>query len=328
MIFKRIMLFVLSIFAASSCMVFGVYAEENSKNKASDFSAKNEMLTTDSTAPTISFDTHSWEDYVHLTTEGEQMGIKMREDTTYHYQGASLKVYSDFQGIEKDRFYNFADSVRNTNGELVYPNASIEGTIYATPGIELRAADFGLSTFDGCVIEFTYRLGDDVDGKLMDNSIYVFPTDEAYNHLSDKPVILKFDNVLDNNVSQYKKQIVPVAEDIGSTKIVFQTAILKEITSNIFYLDNIQILTPIELDGKEAFIKNVDSYNDKATPKEIVDEFPIYSSNQIDSHSDSSVQEDGKFVIAPFILIVAAGFVVVLAVAIIIIVIIQKRKFY
>ena len=326
MLLKRIICAVVAASACLSCMSVSVGAESEEEKEIIEFKADNEMLSTDDSVPTISFDTSDWEKYVHLTSDGEKMRIKMSQDTDTFYQGASLKVYSDCEGIEAGKYYNYGESVRDSEGNLVNPEASNEDAEFITPGIELRAEDFGLSCFDGCLISFTYGMGTDTENKLMENSVYAFPANEEYGHLANNPIKLTYDTVVNDNVSQYRKQMVTVPDKSSATKIIFQTPILHKVTSDIFYIDNITIATPLSDNGADLYVKNLDGYNENAKPQEIIESVKIQQKGKTLSEADSSTSEaEGHFNPTIVIIIVlVAALVVIIAVVLVK----HKNKFY
>ncbi|WP_124098299.1 hypothetical protein [Ruminococcus sp. Marseille-P6503] len=326
MLLKRFFCAVSAAVALIGCLALPAGAEAEEEKEIIEFKADTEMLSDDASAPTISFDTSDWEKYVHLTADGEAMGIKMSQDTDTFYQGASLKVYSDCEGIEAGRYYNYGNSVRDDDGNLLYPEASAEDTAFVTPGIELRAEDFGLSCFDGCMVTFLYRMGTDTENKLMESSVYAFPADEEYNHLANNPVKLTYDTVLNDNVSQYRKLMVTVAADASATKIVFQTPVMQKVTSDIFYIDNITVVTPLEDNGADLYVKNLDGYNENAKPQEIIESVKIQQQGKTLSQAESRDEEsEGSF--NPMIIVIAVLAAALVAI-VILVVIKHKNKFY
>lgn len=326
MLLKRFFCVASAAVALIGCLALPVGAESEEEKEIIEFKADSEMLSSDASMPTISFDTSDWEKYVHLTADGETMGIKMSQDTNTFYQGASLKVYSDCEGIEAGKYYNYGESVRDADGNLVNPEASGEDTEFVTPGIELRAEDFGLSCFDGCLITFTYRMGTDTENKLMESSVYAFPADDEYNHLANNPVKLTYDTILNDNVSQYRKQMVTVAADASATKIVFQTPVMQKVTSDIFYIDNISIVTPPEDNGADLYVKNLDGYNENAKPQEIIESVKIQQQGKTLSEADSSAEKsEGSF--NPMIIVIVV-LVVILGAIVVVVIIKHKNKFY
>ncbi len=306
---------------AGSCMVMPASADK----KKIAFSADNSLLTASDSVPTISFDTSKWDGYVHLTKDAELLNLKMKQDTQNYYQGASLKISSDSSGIT-DKFYQYAGSVRDSNGNLIYPKSTEEGAEIISPGIELRAEDFGLSCFDGCLISFAYRIGEGTKSNLMNDAVYAYPSDDDYNKLSESPTVLQYDSVMTDNVTQYRKSIVRVAEGVSATKIVFMTPVMGGISSDIFCLDNILIQTPWQDNGADLYVQNMDGYNSNAKPREIIEEIKINEKeNTVKDESSKASDEKSGFSVMNIVVISLIGVAVVI---VIIRIVAHRKKFY
>lgn len=326
MLLKKLLCVAAAVVSAGTFMISAVSAESSEEKVIIPFEADDSLLFTNDSIPAVSFDTSDWEKYVHITPDGEAMGIKMKQDTTTFYQGASLKVYSDSEGV-KDKYYNYAESVRDADGNLLYPEASNEDTEFFTPGIELRAEDFGLSCFDGCLITFTYRMGVDTENKLLENSVYAFPVDSEYSHLLNIPSKLTY-NVLENdNVSQYRKLMIPVPAEVGATRIVFETPITQKISSDIFYIDNIGIGTPLKEGDVDLYVKNLDGYNSNAKPQEIINSVKIKEKGNDVSLDESAGDKEKDSGFSPVVIVIVVLAAAVIGV-VIVVVIKHKNKFY
>lgn len=327
MILKRLFCVSAAALTACMCMATSVFADAEEEEKVIiPFEADEEMLSDDDSSPAVSFDTSDWEKYVHVSPDGEAMGIKIKQDTDTYYQGASLKIYSDSEGMkDKDKYYGCADGARDADGNLLYPKASEEDAVFFNPGVELRAEDFGLSCFDGCMITFTYRMGTDTEDKLMENSVYVYAVDGDYERVSDMATKLTY-NVVDNdNVSQYRKLMLSIAQESGATRIIFETPVLKKIDSDILYLDNIGIMTSLKDGDKNLYVKNLDGFNKNAKPQEIINEIQIKEKGKEISVPDSPKEEKSSFNPIIIVIVILGGGIVALVV---VLVMKHRNKFY
>lgn len=323
MILKRLLCVSAAIVTACTSMAVSVFGDAEEEKEIIPFKADESMLT-DEDVPAVSFDTSDWEKYVHVTADGESMGVKIKQDVDTYFQGASLKVSCDSDGI-KDKFYNCANGARDAEGNLLFPKASEEGAEFVNPGIELRAEDFGLSCFDGCLITFTYRMGIDTENKLMENSVYVYAADSDYERVTDISTKLTY-NVIDNdNVSQYRKLMLSVGQEVSATRIIFETPILKKLDSDIVYLDNIGIMTSLKDGDKNLYVKNLDGYNKNAKPQEIINEIQIKVKGKDVSVPDTPKEDKGGFSPIIIVIVILGAGLIALVVTVIIK---QKNKFY
>ena len=120
--------------------------------------------------------------------------------------------------------------------------------------------------------------------------------------------------------------MVTVPDKSSATKIIFQTPILQKVTSDIFYIDNITIATPLSDNGADLYVKNLDGYNENAKPQEIIESVKIQQKGKTLSEADSSTSEaEGHFNPTIVIIIVlVAALVVIIAVVLVK----HKNKFY
>lgn len=324
MILKRV-LCAFSAAAIAASMSVSAFADASEEKEVIEFKADESMLTSDDSAPTISFDTSDWEKYVHLSPDAELIGLKIKQDADTYYQGASLKVFSDSAGYT-EKPYNYADTLRDADNNLIHPDYN-ENTVYVTPGVELRAEDFGLTCFDGCLITYNYRIGTDVQNKLMDNSVYVFPVDGEYTHQLSMPIKLQYNDSDSDNVSQYRSQMVNVPGNVSATRIVFEIPITAKMDADIFYLDNISIQTPLEdSDGNTLYVKNLDNYNANAKPRATIEGIKIKKQGNNISQTDSTSKES-KSSFNPVIIVV--GVLIAGVIALVVVMIIKhKNKYY
>ena len=86
---KRILGVVSAIMMLGVCAV-PVYAD--SEAEIPEYSADKSILTTDTSAPSLSFDMKDWERYIKVTPDGEKISVGVSQEKTYAYQGASLKI--------------------------------------------------------------------------------------------------------------------------------------------------------------------------------------------------------------------------------------------
>ena len=294
---------------AFSCLTFNAFAEESEEKKEIPFTADKTMTTTESSEPAVSFDGDDWNKYVHLTPDSEKIGLKISIDKTTYYQGFSLKATAS--ASQRDEFFLHAATVKDADNNLVFPGSDAEDAKFICPGVELRCEDFGLSCFDGCFVSFVYRLGADAEGKLMDSSVYAFATDENYAGANSSLVTLKYDVLMNNNVSQYRSESISVPANSASTRIVFETPVLDKMDSEAVCLDNISIMLPIEEEGKSLYIKSLDDYNAGAKPQETIEEIQIKekkeSTVEIADAKEKQEGGNGFIVVIIIIVVVIAG---------------------
>ncbi|MEO3218310.1 hypothetical protein ABHC33_06070 [Ruminococcus bicirculans (ex Wegman et al. 2014)] len=86
---KRILGVVSAIMMLGVCAV-PAYAD--SEAEIPEYSADKSILTTDTSAPSLSFDMKDWERYIKVTPDGEKISVGASQEKTYAYQGASLKI--------------------------------------------------------------------------------------------------------------------------------------------------------------------------------------------------------------------------------------------
>ena len=136
---KRILGMVSAVMMLGVCAV-PAYAD--SEADIPEYSADKSILTTDTSAPSISFDMKDWERYIHVTPDGEKISIGVSQEKTYAYQGASLKITAT-QPNDISDFCTYSALIRDENNELVYPGSDAEDAQYLTMGVELEAKDYG-----------------------------------------------------------------------------------------------------------------------------------------------------------------------------------------
>ena len=306
---------------AASCLAVTVFAEAAEDERPDiPFEIKDtSLVTTEKGSPSISFDSDDWQKYVHTTPDSDKIGLKLATDKSTYYQGFSLKATAS--GSTSDLLFN-AQFVTDSDNSYVYPEAQEENPSFICPGIELRCEDFGLTCFDGCFLTFYYKIGADADGKLMENSVYVFATDENYNvTLSANTQRLTYDVLMNDNVKQYRSQSIQVKEKMAATRIVFETPVQQNMDSDVLCLDNITITLPAQ-DGVTQYIKSLDGYNASAKAQETIEGIQIKEkTSSVDIGDAPEKKEGGNNIVVIIIVIVA-----VVVVGVVVFFIIKKKK--
>lgn len=321
---KRILGMVSAVMMLGVCAV-PAYAD--SEADIPEYSADKSILTTDTSAPSISFDMKDWERYIHVTPDGEKISIGVSQEKTYAYQGASLKITAT-QPNDISDFCTYSALIRDENNELVYPGSDAEDAQYLTMGVELEAKDYGMSCFDGCMISFKYRINQDAQGKLLGDSVFAFPCTDEYKTVTSNSVQLKINTDASNNVTQYATALIPVPDKCGVTKFVFEIPVIKKMDkTDVLYIDNIVIDTPLQQNGTDLQVMNLDGYNKSAKAQETVQGLKIQpKSNGLSSTSTSEADSSRGIGVIGIVVIVV---VVVVIVGAVILVIKKKRsQFY
>lgn len=321
---KRILGMVSAVMMLGVCAV-PAYAD--SEADIPEYSADKSILTTDTSAPSISFDMKDWERYIHVTPDGEKISIGVSQEKTYAYQGASLKITAT-QPNDISDFCTYSALIRDENNELVYPGSDAEDAQYLTMGVELEAKDYGMSCFDGCMISFKYRINQDAQGKLLGDSVFAFPCTDEYKTVTSNSVQLKINTDASNNVTQYATALIPVPDKCGATKFVFELPVIKKMDkTDVLYIDNIVIDTPLQQNGTDLQVMNLDGYNKSAKAQETVQGLKIQpKSNGLSSTSTSEADSSRGIGVIGIVVIVV---VVVVVLGAVILVIKKKRsQFY
>ena len=216
MFVKKIVCAACAAVTAFSCMAVSAFAEAQEK-KEIPFTYDATLVTEEKDIPAVSFDGDDWVEYVHTTPDSSKIGLEVTIDKTTFYQGFSM--IANASGSQKDEFYLNAGMARDADNNPLFPEASEENAKFICPGIELRCEDFGLSCFDGCFFSFNYKMGADTKDKLMADTVFVFGTDSEYK--SNYGLIsLKYDELLSNNVTQYKVEGLTVPAGSACTKLL------------------------------------------------------------------------------------------------------------
>ena len=309
--FKKL-LNILAAVVVAGCSTFGAYAESN-------ITLERE--------PAISFDSGDWKKYVAKTKDADKANITLDTANTKGYQALSLQIKGKVTDTVGEPNFTYSKYLKKKDGKKLYPLSGVDGVQPSTIGIEISAKKFGLSTFDNCTIEFTYRFGDSLKSKLLQDSAFVYPTDDYYKVLTENPVKLKYDDSEKDNVGQYGKAVLNVKKNLNSTKIVFELPITKKLDESVLmYLDNIVIRTPQKKGNKHYYVANVDSYNSGATPAKINEKANVQNKDKTEEvYGDTSTKSDK---LNP--LFIAGGVIIGVAVVagIVVLVIKRSKKFY
>ncbi len=318
---KRLLSIVSAVMMLGACTVFSVSADEEEES-VPDFYADRSMLTTDTSAPSMSFDMTEWKNHVYITPDGSLLDLQVAQEKTYAYQGATLKITAS-QSKDIDDMCTYSSLIRDSDGNLVYPNSDDEDAEYLTMGVELHPGDFGLNCFDGCMITFKYRINQEAEGKLMGDSVFAFPCTDDYEKVTSTAVQLKINTTDSNNVTQYANAIISVPDKCGATKFVFEVPVIKKMEkTDVLYIDNIVISTPEQEGGVDMQVANIDGYNENAKAQEIVQGLTVAPrSNGLSSDSSSAESNSG-----PNVAIIIVVAVVVVGLAAVVFIFIKKRK--
>ncbi len=316
--------------AAASMMMLSVTAaavsaDDEEESKAVPLEVSDQALLTSVKEPALSFDSDKFDSYLHLTRDADKAGISFAQDKDTYYQGNSLKVKADTSGVEG--YFPNSGIVKDADNNQLYPDApeADETDKMSIIGIELHCEDFGLTTFDGCTFQYTYRLTEKDSSALLDGSAWVYAADADDVRVSSMPQQLKVSTTIDDNVSQYQSALLSVAPEIGSSKVIFELPTVGAVKEDVIYLDNITIILP-ESFGDEKFVKNVDGYNANAEAKATVDEIKISKKLDVEDATKSVEKTSNKT--SPVVFVIIGVAVVAVAVAGVIIFKKLRNRFY
>ena len=279
------------LMAVAALAPSAVFAEEEEEKEIIEFKYDKDMLS-ELKEPAISFDTSDYKDYIHLSRDAAKAKIGISEDKDTPYQGVSLRVSADTQGI--DGYFSCSGFVSDADNNPVYPDAPEETEVdkMNLVGLELHSEDFGLSTFDGCLFNFAYRLSEEDAGALMADTVWVFPADSD-DVRTGEPLKLTVNTTIDDNVNQYRNNaLVSIPEESNSTKLIIDIPTLGAVTGDVLFLDNILIELPDYADvGDAKYIMNLDGYNKNAQVSEIVDEIKISKGKNDTTIADKKIEK-------------------------------------
>ena len=245
---------------------FDVEAEAETEDDAPAINDKYvtdaSKFTTDSGAPTLSFDMKGWEDLID-TVDTSSVKFSLSIDNKSSYQGQSLLVTAN-NSIETDcSDINLNWECTDKNGDPIFEAEAQDGKDYVNMGIMLSADKFGLECFNGSTLTFKYRLGQDTKNHLMANTIIAAPVDENGKFIEKAKVAAYTYNTAEaNNVTSYANGVLSVA-DLSDTNTVPAKKILillpvsaKADNLEVVEIDNLTITLP-----SGATCANVDGYS-------------------------------------------------------------------
>lgn len=262
----------------------------------------SDNMTTDSSAPTLAFDSDDWSGYVGIVDSTESGVYSLKKETDVVYQGASIKLSSVLK--------NAPDY--STDNETVM-------------GIAFEAEKFGLENFDGYTLNFYARFNTNVEGKLFDDSVYAYG-ENAENKMTSK-TIKNIEFSMSSNVNGYEKQFVSLPSNSNTTRIIIKVPVSSAYEGDVLYIDNVTLISPVKDEADKSYqIKTLDTYNSNAQVTNTGDVIKQNEKEITFSQQDSSTTEDSSG-FNPMIIVIV---VLVIAVAgiIVFVIIKQKNKFY
>lgn len=326
-IFKK-----LTSFAAAMALILSVSGAAFADEEEYPYTEDSAFLTEDGSAPTLSFDTDVWMDYVKVTPLGKELGgISLGNEKNNAYQASTMKVSVKTTKAVTE-LQQFAWDIKDANGNYMYPEARDDETAdaseraneYATLGIELNASDFGLSYFDGATIYFYYRFNPNSYDILMGDSIFAYGAQGDDYLAVGTAKRLKFNDSDENNVTTYRSTSVPVKRGVGADKFVITVPVqLANMDMPVVYIDNITIQTQSGL-----FVKNVDNYNVSAVPQEVQNDVQVVPHEKRTADAvQGKENKDSKA--KNIIAYIGIGAIAVVILVVVVIVIKKKsKKFY
>lgn len=274
------------IFALGAAAPLGASADK--EKKTVKFKYDKDMVT-ETREPALSFDGGEYKDYIHLTRDASKGGITFEQDKDSAYQGVSLKIKCDTKGL--DGYFCGSEYVTDKEGNYIYTDTpEVEETDkFSYVGIELHCEDFGLSTFDGCLFNFAYRMTAEDKGTLLGDTVWVYGADDDNIRRSDV-LQLTANDTFDDNINQYRSNaLASIAENAGSTKLIIDMPAQSALKGDVLFIDNIFISLPDSADG--AYIANLDNYNPNAKVSEIVDEIKISKQKNDTAIADKKIEK-------------------------------------
>lgn len=278
--------------------------------------------------PTLSFDTKDCLNYVAVTEDGiNEAAMKIERQTKVRYQGGCLKLSVDNKTVRS-----------GDAGDTTLPN------VYDLQmGIELKAEDFGLENFDGCIISMMVKFHPDVVPSLYNSELGLYSYDANEGRTGQRSVQYSeieakgFRNAMltilepeDPNAvksDSSKKDDEPPRGD--TTTFIVSIPLIAAYAGDAIYFDNLIIQTPLkDADGNSLYVKNLDGYNASASVDNTENIVEVGDTVQADSVVTESVPDEagegGKSVIL-IIIIVAA--VVVLGIGVVIFIKMRNRYY-
>ena len=271
MLVKRLVCALAAAVIACGCAMTA-FADDNKEEKAIKFKYDKGMVVSekDKVGYTLSFDNKDWSNYVDLTEDAKKAGLSIKVETDRSYQGASLKISADSSKEIKDK-HNVCWQFKGADGSLKYKDVEKGTEGLTTIGVELNADKFGLSTFDGCMMVLTYRFDEKGVDALDCASAVLFSAKKNGYVWSGGDTVVPKNTTISDNVNQYRQALISVPTKGNSTKLIIEVPVAKAYSGEIMTIDNIDICLP----GDKGYIKNLDGYNENATPKETVEEIQV-----------------------------------------------------
>lgn len=313
MLIKRLMSAAAALVMLASVPAFSVFADEEEENNAVPLEVSDPALLTATKEPALSFDGSGFDKYIHLTKDADKAGISFEQDKDTFYQGNSMKVKADTSGVEG--FFAVSGMVRDADGNNVFPDApeGDETDKFSIVGIELHSEDFGLTTFDGCTMQFTYRLTEADQTALQGSAVWVYAATAEDVRMTSTPTQLTVSTALDNNVSQYQSAFLSIAPGQGTSKVIFEMPASSAIKGDVIYLDNITIVLPDDF-GDNKYVKNVDGYNPNAEAKATVDELKVKKTQDVGTATEKVEKTSDKTNPVVYVIAVVVGIAVIVGV--------------
>ena len=158
----------------------------------------------------------------------------------------------------------------------------------------------------------------------MGDSVFAFPCTEEYKKVTSNSVQLEINTDASNNVTQYATALIPVPDECGATKFIFEIPVIKKMDkTDVLYIDNLVIDTPLQKNGEDLQVMNLDGYNKSAKAQEIVQGLKVQpKSNGLSSTSSSEAESSKGIGVVGIVVIVVVAAVIVGAV----IFVIKKKK--
>ncbi|MBQ8966221.1 hypothetical protein [Ruminococcus sp.] len=308
------------------CLSSGIaaFADETDDKYVTDAS----MVTTDTEAPTLSFDTPSWSDYVG-TADTDVVKFELKSYNKSVYQGQSLSVRATSSGKVEDTDIAYNWECLDESNQPIFEAEKDESKKYINMGVELDAEKFGLECFNGATITFKYRIGTDAKGLFMANRFFAAPADADGNIIPDAKVSQFVINTAEaNNVDMYANGVISVADlteenNIPAAKFIIMLPVHSKADDvEVLSLDNLTVALK-----SGAQIKNVDDYNKNATANEgqiEVVEKQKRNSVDIDENDETTKGKVKKIISIVGISLLA----IVVIVGIVFAIIKAKKRFY
>ena len=306
MLMKRLVCTLAAAVMACGCAMTA-FAGDKKEEKAIKFKYDKSMVVSekDKVGYTLSFDNKDWKGYVDLTEDAKKAGLSIKVETDRSYQGASLKISADNKADIADK-HNVCWQLKGADGSLKYSDVEEGAEGLTTIGVELNADKFGLSTFDGCMMVMTYRFDEKGVDALDCNSAVLFSAKKKGYVWSGGDTVVQKNTTISDNINQYRQALVSVPTKGNATKLIIEVPISKAYSGEVMTIDNIDICLP----GDKGYIKNLDGYNENATPKETVEELQIKEEKeqaedtQIATEKEHSSKTKGVVIVAIVVVVI------------------------